>query len=328
MPGIGFVIKAAAKLAGLIFLGLLGIMVILGVIPVKTGYLEISHADPAATYADSAARIQAVIDAEQGQVCDICGTRLYTHGDRTQKAVILVHGLTNSPRQFQEIGQQLYNDGYNVFIPRLPFHGLKTHTVSELGNTTTEDLRQFSDQTIDMATGLGDELTVVGLSAGGTVTGWVTQHRGEVKKTVLIAPLYGLHGIPQVGNTFIGNLFNRFPDIDFSLSSEPPRESVYLGWSTRGIAEYQVFSRAARPTDAFPGSQVKDIVLVTNGNDHTINSNIAGAVVDEWEGAGATIMRYQFDASLGLPHDMVDVTSVGDKSQWINPILIGLIESD
>jgi len=328
MPSIGFVIKAAAKLAGLIFLGLLLIMVILGLVPMNTDYLQISHADPAATYADSAAQIQTVIDAELGQVCDVCGTRLYTHGDRTKKAVVLVHGLTNSPRQFQEIGQQLYNDGYNVLIPRLPYHGLRTHTVSELGNTTTEELRQFADETIDMAAGLGDEITVVGLSAGGTVTGWVTQHRSEVKKTVLIAPLYGLHGIPQFGNTFIGNLFARFPDIDFSLSSEPPRESVYLGWSTRGIAEYQVFSRAARPHDDNPGPQVKNIVLVTNGNDHTINADIAGAVVDQWEGAGAKVTRYQFDASLGLPHDVVDITSVGDKSQWIDPILIGLIESD
>lgn len=31
---------------------------------------------------------------------------------------------------------------------------------------------------------------------------------------------------------------------------------------------------------------------------------------------------------LGLPHDYVDTTSIGDKSEWIYPILVNLIESN
>jgi esterase/lipase len=328
MPSLGFIVKQAAKISGLTLLSLLALLLIIGLIPLNTDGLRQSNPDPAVSYTDSVNRIQAVIADESDKVCDVCATRLYSHGDRTKKAVVLVHGLTNSPRQFQELGEQLFNDGYNVLIVRLPYHGLKTHTVSELANTTTEDLRRFSDEIVDMAAGLGDELTVAGLSGGGTITGWIAQNRGDVGKVVLIAPLYGMSGVPPVVNTWLGNLFSRIPDIEVTSSSEPPRESVYLGWSSRGVAEYLVFSRAARPATDRQTSAVKNIVLVTNGNDHTVNNVMSKQVVDSWETAGANVTRYEFAESLGLPHDVVDMTSVGDKSQWVYPILTGLIEAD
>ena len=72
---------------------------------------------------------------------------------------------------------------------------------------------------------------------------------------------------------------------------------------------------------------MKNIVLVTNANGHTINNGMSKAVVDSWEAAGAKVTRYKYEDSLGLPHDMVDITSIGDKSHWIYPILVGLIET-
>jgi len=319
------IIWKISKIAGLVLAGLLAVLLLLAIIPVNISDLS-SNPDPAASYEDSIKRIQSVIAEETGKVCDICGTRLLTHGEPTDKVVVLVHGLTNSPRQFQELGEMLYNDGYNVLIPRMPYHGLKTHTVSELENTTTEGLRLFSDEIVDMAAGLGDEITVAGLSGGGTVVAWIAQNRSDVNRVVLIAPLFGLAQVPQFASTMLGNLFSRIPEITWASSSEVPRESVYLGWSTRGVAEYLVFSRAAQPVAEGEPSQVKNIVLVTNGNDHTVNNGMSEVIVQKWETAGATVTRYQFDESLGLPHDYIDVSAIGDKSQWIYPILIGLIE--
>lgn len=327
LPPAGYIIKKAAIVSGVVLVALLALLLILGLIPVDTSGL-VSRPDPAAGYEESAQRIKSVIDSEQDQVCDICGTRFYTHGGKTAKAVVLIHGLTNSPRQFEEIGRQLYNDGYNVLIPRMPYHGLLSHTVSELGNVHASDLQSFSDEVVDMAAGLGDQLTVVGLSGGGTIAADIVQNRGDVDKVVLIAPLFGLHGLPWFADKFLGNMFSRIPNIDVSSSSEPPRESVYLGWSSRGVAEYLIFSRVAQPQDGNPGPAVRNIVLVTNANDHTVNNDISKAVVSEWEANGAKVTRYEFEASLELPHDYIDITSVGSRSQWVYPIVIGLIEAD
>ncbi|MCL4473868.1 MAG: alpha/beta fold hydrolase [Actinobacteria bacterium] len=327
LPPFSFIIKKAALISGTVLASLLVVLLIIGLIPVSTGEL-VSHQDTAVSYSDSAQRIQAVKDAESGQVCDICGTRFYTHGDRTQKAVVLIHGLTNSPRQFEEMGVKLYNDGYNVLIPRMPYHGLTTHTVSELGNLKTSDLQVFADSVADMAAGLGDQITVVGLSGGGTIAAEIVQNRSDIDRAVLIAPLFGLSGVPAPVNTFLGNLFSRIPNINVSSSSEPPRASVYLGWSSRGVAEYLLFSRVARPPDSDPAPAVRNIVLITNANDHTVNNDTSKLVVTEWESAGARVTRYEFEQSLGLPHDYIDITSIGDRSQWVYPIVIGLIEAD
>lgn len=295
-------------------LGLLAVLLLLALFPVSTADLT-SNPNPVTSYGEAVGRIQAILADENGKVCDICGTRFYTHGDKTAKAVVLVHGLTNSPRQFEELGQMLFNDGYNVLIPRMPYHGLQTHTVSELGNTTAMDLNRFAGDTADIAVGLGDEVTVVGLSGGGTIAGWITQNRSDIHKTVLIAPLYGLAEVPPFVSRMAGNLFSRIPDIDFSSSSEPPRASVYLGWSTRGIAEYLILSRVARPDGDDSPAGVRNITEVTNGNDHTVNNGITNTVVNAWEGTGATITHYEFDQSLGLPHDYIDITAIGDKSE-------------
>lgn len=315
------------KAGGLLLAGTWVALLLLALIPVRTGGL-VPSPDPAPDYAQSARRIQAVIEGESGRVCDICGTRFLTHGSKTKKAVVLIHGLTNSPPQFLELGDELYAAGYNVLIVRMPYHGLATHTVSELKHVTALGLNEFADESVDMAAGLGEELTVAGLSGGGTITGWIGQNRSDVDKIVLIAPLFGMHDVPPFANNILGNLFSRVPDIDFTSSSEPPRATVYRGWSTRGIAEYLLLAKAVRQQADSSPPRVKDMVFVTNANDHTVNNDINADVAGAWQRSGASITSYQFDKSLGLPHDFIDPTGIGDRKSDVYPELIKLIEGD
>ena len=55
---------------------------------------------------------------------DPCLSRLLTHGEKTERAVVLVHGLTNCPKQWELFGQEAFRRGWNVLILRLPEHGL------------------------------------------------------------------------------------------------------------------------------------------------------------------------------------------------------------
>ena len=45
---------------------------------------------------------------------------------------------------------------------------------------------------VDIAAGLGDQVTIAGLSAGGVVAAWAAQHRRDVHRAVLIAPSLGV----------------------------------------------------------------------------------------------------------------------------------------
>jgi len=50
---------------------------------------------------------------------------LLTGGAPTPRVIVLLHGLTDSPRQFERLAYLLYADGNNVYVPRLPEHGLR-----------------------------------------------------------------------------------------------------------------------------------------------------------------------------------------------------------
>jgi hypothetical protein len=64
--------------------------------------------------------------------------------------------------------------------------------VENLSPLKAEELRDCADTSVDIMCGLGREVYVAGLSAGGTLTAWIAQNRGEVTRTILIAPALGL----------------------------------------------------------------------------------------------------------------------------------------
>ncbi|MEZ4639016.1 MAG: alpha/beta fold hydrolase [Caldilineaceae bacterium] len=120
------------------------------------------------------AEIQAMQAQEQAETVNpLCESKVMGHGARTQRVVVFVHGFTNCPEQFEVLGQQFYDAGYNVFIPRMPHHGLSDRLTTELSKLSTEALVAFGGDVVDIAQGLGDEVTVVGLSGGGAVTAWL-----------------------------------------------------------------------------------------------------------------------------------------------------------
>ena len=131
---------------------------------------------------------------------DVCITKLYDHGKQTEHVIILLHGFTNCPEQFSEIGMQHFEAGSNVFIPRMPYHGLSDRLTDALVHLTVEDLAAFGDQIIDIAHGLGKKITVMGVSGSGTLVAWLAQNRTDIDFAFAIAPLFGLaligDGIP------------------------------------------------------------------------------------------------------------------------------------
>lgn len=98
---------------------------------------------------------------------------------RQKKPIDFFHGFTSCPEQFRELGEQFFEQGYNVYIPRMPHHGHADQLSDALLNTSSEELAAFATESIDIARGLGDEVTVGGLSGGGTITAWIAQERNN-----------------------------------------------------------------------------------------------------------------------------------------------------
>ena len=107
---------------------------------------------------------------EPDSVREGCEPQIMLQGQPTEKAIILIHGLTDSPYFMQAIGECFYQWGFNVFIPLLDRHGLKNPTY--LKGITMEAWIENVDFAIQEAK---DKykcriISIGGLSTGGTLS--------------------------------------------------------------------------------------------------------------------------------------------------------------
>src|SRR5918999_5312062 len=143
---------------------------------------------PAPTYDDAAARVARRQAADDSVVAQGGRSILLTRGQRTPRAYVLLHGFTNSPSQFLGVGERLFATGDNVYIPRLPHHAERDAAVRKLSRVNADEFTMFADSIVDVARGLGDSVVVMGMSAGGAISAWIAQWRGDVHPAVLLAP--------------------------------------------------------------------------------------------------------------------------------------------
>jgi pimeloyl-ACP methyl ester carboxylesterase len=183
---------------------------------------------------------------------------------------------------------------------------LLSHSVSELKALKAEELQEYADDTIDLASGLGNEITVVGISGGGTVAAWIAQQREDVDRVLALSPFFGVPEIPSLLNTFLMNLASRAPNVTLQNPAEPQRDWVYRGEATRGVAEFMRLGR-----NVFAGAEdeapaVPEIYFITTAVDDTADNDFTVELGEIWRAAGADVSSYEFDTTNGIPHNSVD----------------------
>jgi carboxylesterase len=310
-----------------ILLAVLGLITAFAVVPIDTRPLgSISH--PAIDHATAVARFATVTQAERDFTMDDARSALLDHGMRTSRVVVLVHGLTNSPRQFRELGQLLFDRGYNVLIPRLPRHGLRGGDVGALKTLTAEQYRDYADRAVDDARGLGDSIVVIGLSAGADVAIWIAQHRPDVTRVVVIAPAISLARVPGPLDVPVMNLMTRVPNMTFHQTPDTLRPHAYFGVATRAVGQTLRFGASVLGDVERRGPAVHDLAVVVNANDHTIDAGPVARIAEVWSGRdGTRIALYRFPAELRLPHDVIDATQRCGMPDVVYPVVIALVEA-
>ena len=96
-----------------------------------------------------------------------CFPRCYEHERTPERAVVLVHGLTDSPYFLDAIGRRFHAEGWNVYLPLLHMHGLRD-PMDMLGVSRAEWKRNVGFA-VDAAASTGARVSVGGLSTGGTL---------------------------------------------------------------------------------------------------------------------------------------------------------------
>ncbi len=271
-----------------------------------------SHPAPARDYDQALRRIEELSAADTESVNAVCHTRLFTHGQRTGRVIVLLHGLTNCPQQFDSLGHLLFERGANVLIARLPHHGMADRLTRELGKLQAAEVVRFSDEVVDIARGLGDSVTVAGLSLGGVMAAWIAQEREDVDRAVLIAPVFGVQMVQPVLTGAVTRLALALPDRlewwDSKLRDKLPGPPyAYPRFSTRALAATLRIGQAVMEQARRSPMRAASAVLVTVGGDDAIRNEMVAQVARSWERyAPGRVTTYEFPESQHVGHDMID----------------------
>jgi len=180
----------------------------------------------------------------RGDVRLLCHPRKLIHPHGSEKAIVLIHGLTDSPYSMLATARFFYKElGYDVYLPLLQSHGLKN--ANGMRGVRLALWKQNVRFAIDSALQGGRRVSLGGLSTGGALAFHFAATNPQVEgELYLFSAAFGLYGGKYNFFTPLVEGLLKFPFIpwcttDNSLVAENPyrysrvplisaRELVYL----------------------------------------------------------------------------------------------------
>ena len=320
-----------------IFLGILTLIIIsLLVLAYKPFSLQETFIpDPAGDYEEALARIDDIqaAEAEIPALSPQCGSILMSHEEKVENVIVFLHGFTSCPDQFAALGDEYFKQGYNVFIPRQPRHGLQELDGAPLQGLTAEELAAFGTRMADIAQGLGERVVVVGLSGGGAVATWLAQERADIDLAVPIAPFLGIGFIPRPLTRELTNLILLIPDFHqwwdpvHQMNNPLSAPYSYRGYYMHSLFENLRLGFAAEEDARLVKPAAGGLLVVTNANDESVNNEVVAEFEQLWLEHGEQFLQtFQFEESLGIPHDMITVNRPDSQVEIVYPKLLELIK--
>jgi alpha-beta hydrolase superfamily lysophospholipase len=311
---------------------LLSLILWVGYRPISMLGLE-SHPQPVTSYEESVARIKTMQEADSLDLAhDVCITKLYDYGRQTEHVIVLLHGFTNCPEQFNELGKQYYEAGNNVFIPRMPYHGLTDRLTDALVNLTAENLAALGNEVVDIAHGLGKRITVMGISGTGTLVAWLAQNRADLDFAFSIAPLFGLAFIPPA----LTGLFERIALLlpNFFLWWDPRTKAdnpysiyyAYPRYPTRALVEIMRLGMITRAQAEKSPPAGKHITVIINDAEPAVSNAEIEKLLKLWRKHDIrNLTEYHFEKEMRLPHDLITPGTPGVPIGDVHPRLISAV---
>ena len=269
--------------------------------PATTKQLQSSNAERL-SYSEAITAANRIVneDAANTEVRSGCRSIIKTHGQKTTKAVLMIHGVSACPQQFAELGDTFFKAGYNVYIPRVPSHGLTDN--KRHGEITIPAMAQFMNSSTSIISGLGEETGVIGLSGGANMATWIAQYNSaNISRALLLSPFYqpSASEMPAWQSPLLRNLYGRdiLPD-SFSAGSN---------LSYRALGKYMIIAKNYKSDFKAPG--LKHIGVITSENDTVIDMRLANNIPKQIATASnAKFQSYSMPASCGIGHDILSLS--------------------
>jgi len=250
-----------------------------------------------------------------------------SHGHRTERVVILLHGFTNCPQMWVKFGEELFAAGNTVLIPRLPRHGLANRLTDSPAHLSADELRNCVEGAVLEAAELGEKITVVGLSLGAVLAAHEAISGDRVDRVVMIAPLFAAPGMPILVSDALGFAAERLlPNIFVWWDGKTRAEiagptHAYPRFATRGYGAMLQLGHQVRQAAKRQPPRVADLRVVLNAADPAVNNRATEDLVEAWRRHGADVQVHVFARELGLLHDLIDPAQLQQRTDLVYPVL-------
>jgi carboxylesterase len=249
----------------------------------------------------------------------------WLHRKHTKRAIVLLHGFTNNPRQFAVLGPELRADGYNVIAPRFPYHGYRDRMTDALARMRAADVLATALEAVILAAQLAERVDVLGLSLAGTVCAWLAQ-RVAIGQAVAIAPFFGIRDLNGPANDALTAAIDVLPNA-FVWWDPVHRETqlplhAYPRFATHALAESLSIGEAVRRRGGPLRAQRLQFVL--NPGDPIVNNALAERCAATLERGGAAI---EVIRASGFPprHDVIEPTLPDPPMRSVYPFIRDLL---
>lgn len=283
---------------------------------------------PVADYNEATNRIKAIQSRDTADTLSVARTQFMAQGRKVTRAIVFLHSLSNSPEQFYELGKRFFDEGYNVLIPRMPYHGSANRMTTEQAQLDGNRLLSYLNEAVDVAQGLGDFVVVAGQSLGGVLAAMCALYRRDVDLTVLISPTFGLWGLPhnlsyRLARTMLG-MPNRFIWWNLLQGERFGPDYIYPRVSSHALAHGLELAHQAMTAAGQMKGASRGMILVTHPRDPFSTPSAAGQFAKLIEQKGL-LVREEKIAALPARHDIVDPWSIGAHRELVHDMLVDLI---
>jgi len=150
-----------------------------------------------------------------------CEPRRLLHSTTTGKAIVLVHGLTDSPYFMSALADYFFAVlGYDVYMPLLQCHGLKEP--NGMAGVSLAEWKRNVDFALDEAAGRSGKVSIGGLSTGGALSFYMSCTCKKVTGDLyLFSAALGLAPVMQVIPGWLQEWLLRIPLITLFDNGKP-----------------------------------------------------------------------------------------------------------
>lgn len=267
---------------------------------------------------------------EAAQVGEIGRTLIFDHGRRTERSTLLLHGLSASPRQFIAVAQALYARGHNVFVPRLPKHGHRNRLSEALATMKAAQLEACANDSLAIASGLGERVTVVGFSLGGLLAAYLGQH-APVHRAIAVSPFLGVSWIPNVFRMPVARWVlgrpNRFFWWDPFLRERQLPEHGYPRFATHAIAHGLTLAHELMEAAQTTPPKADELVLVVNPRDSAVNKRAIMRLGQRWfRQKPHAVTIHRLSGTPPFAHDIIEPKRHPAAAQRVTAALVELAD--